>query len=295
MNSSGLLLSGLIILSSILAHGEEPELNPNDDLVVPKNLESDEPISAENIGTKKEKIFDTGQPHIRLVPKYSGSDEPVLQKKTKKGEFLYRVPPSPQHSATSVHGGPFFPSFLIGDMPGITFQNIYGSKNIPYIQVEYEYQFLQSIGKLGLKGGFGFISTQGQARFKSNPTLAADETITFYSFPLSLSAVYRAQFAEKQFLVPYGEIGGDYFDFMEYRPDRKGTSAYRLGGAMATHAAGGIQLQLDFLDKEGLWQLDEEYGINHIYFMAAIHKIFGLSSTFDFSTTYYEGGFLIEF
>jgi hypothetical protein len=96
--------------------------------------------------------------------------------------------------------------------------------------------------------------------------------------------------------VPYGEVGGDYYGLFETRSDKSGFSdSVKYGGVPAWHWVGGVQIQLDAFDREGLWQTDADYGINHIYLTVAFRSIYGLKPAYDLTGQFYEGGVLFEF
>jgi hypothetical protein len=276
-------------------------IDPNRDLVIPAdNANDDAVISRDTISNKEAQKRQTPQDegsHLRLVPFAAGDDkEPILQEKQKKGVHIYKTTPSPISRSAGIHVGPITPTNLSGKIDGITYKNVYGNATPFLVGFDYEFLLFQEAGKFGLRPALGFFTASGQGRFRSTPSLQADEIISLYAFPTSLSATYHLQFWDRQILVPFGEAGGDYIGFMEYRPDKeKFQDATRFGGATAWHWAAGLQLQLDFLNREGLWQLDSEYGINHIYLVGDVRQIIGLSTPYDFTALVYEGGFLFEF
>lgn len=258
-----------------------------------KPAKQDQAVSQEDAQQRAKPQED--QDHVRIIPFYFDK-KPTLQKKLKNGTHVYKVEPSPQHYSAGLRVGPYYPSYLKADTPGLTYRSIYGSNNPVLFNFDFEYQFFQKAGKLGLKTGLGFFTAQGNGRFARSEQTIADETFSLYVFPLNLSAVYRLQIWDRQILVPFGEAGGDYFGMMEYRPDKdKFSEAVKYGGVPAWHWAAGAQIQLDVFDKEVLWQLDQETGINHIYLTVDYRQIYGLNSTFDFTASYYEGGILFEF
>jgi hypothetical protein len=221
---------------------------------------------------------------------------PKLKEKLKNGTYQYETNPSPQKQGSNIRFGSYSFSNLTNDTNNLTYQQLYNSKNVLLLSVDYEYQFFKTFGKLGLKGGLGFFTAKGFGHFIHTPALASDTVFTLYGFPLTLAPVYHFQVAEGQILVPFVEGGLDYFAFSEYRDDKTSLSqSLKFGGGAAAHWAAGLQLQLDFLDRQALLDLDREYGVNHMYLTGDFRQIVGLSNIFDFSGTIIEGGFLIEF
>jgi hypothetical protein len=248
---------------------------------------------------EKNHATEESQSHSALIT--NASDDvgvPRLKEKLKDGTYVYDAKESSQTEGATVHFGKYTLKQLSGDTPGVTYQSVYSTSTAFIITVDYEHQFFKNFGKLGLKTGVGFFTAKGFGRFAHTQTqnLPADTQYTLYAIPLSLGPVYHLQFWERQILVPYAEGGGDYFSLIEYRDDKTAIGeSLKFGGAAAAHWAAGVQIQLDFLDRHGVWNLDHSYGINHIYLTADFRQIVGLSSTYDFSGTIYEGGIFVEF
>ena len=219
-----------------------------------------------------------------------------LLRVSKSGEFIYTYPESEQNNAFGIRFGTFSPPNLTNPNTGTSFQSLYGADAKSMILFEYEWQFLKlPIGKLGLGIGTG-ISTATGAGFYRNPSLQpsprAEEIYNFYMFPSSVSAIYRVQFFDRQILVPYGTAGVDYFGILETRDDGGST---KLGGGGGFHIGAGASIQLDFLSKQSMFDLDQEFGINHIYLTVDFKYINGLSSAFNITQNLLSGGILAEF
>ncbi|MBX9768973.1 MAG: hypothetical protein K2X47_16990 [Bdellovibrionales bacterium] len=241
-----------------------------------------------------------GRPDPRNRTFSKENDELVrkgLLKISKSGEFSYSYPESDQKHSLGIRVGLFSPPSLINPQTGQSFQTIYGQSSRPMILLEYEWQLLQlPIGKMGLAIGSGIYTATGNGFYK-NPNLQppafprAEEVYSFYLFPNSLSAIYRLQFFDRQIIVPYASAGVDYFGILETRDDGGST---RFGGGSGIHFGGGASIQLDFLSRESMFELDQEFGINHIYLTIDYKYIQGFSS-FDVTQNLLSGGILAEF
>lgn len=218
-----------------------------------------------------------------------------LKKVTAKGEYIYDVRNTDQSFAGSLKFGGFSPLLLKNKLDNgnnILFSDIYGAQSQIMVNLDIEWQFLKTAGKMGLKAGTGLMTAKGNGRFKRDPTLESREIYTFFLAPNSLSLVYRAQYSPRQLFVPYGFGGAYYYTFLESRDDN---APFKYGGALAAMAGGGIQFQLDSLDRKAINEMDREYGVNHVWLVAEYQQIFGLSTKFDFSGQYVNGGVLVEF
>ncbi len=111
-------------------------------------------------------------------------------------------------------------------------------------------------------------------------------------FPNQLTAIYKFQYADEQIFVPYVEGGAGYFTFMEVRDDGQST---KFGGAAVTVAAAGANILLDWLDRQSVRQLDNEYGINHVWLTGEYRYIVGLNPTFDFTSGVISAGLMVDF
>jgi hypothetical protein len=304
----GFTAASVIALTSgaaLAQSGYEAPYKTSDDLVQPSAKDSDQDaITAEKQKAVKEIEEDQAKTpaadvepkdNYEVLPYYDNSSHvPKVQKKLADGTHVYKTTASPQKYSGGIRFGSMDPTNLVGNT-GFTYQDVYGGSGAFLVSFEVEKQIIQNAGKLGLKAGLGFFTASGNGRFVDSPDVKAIEKISLYGFPIDVAAQYHLQFWEHQVLVPFAEGGADYIPFLENRPDLKSFAGLKFGGAPAAHVAGGIQIQLDWLDKQGMWQIDNEYGINHIYLTADVRQLIGLSSTFDFTSTIYEGGFLFEF
>jgi len=199
----------------------------------------------------------------------------------------------PSKHYASFHIGSYNPTNLQGDTNGISYSNVYGGA-VPMFQFDYEWDFFRSFGKLGLKSGIGFFTAQGDGRFISPPQLQSEEEIMLVVLPFTEAAVYHFEYWDRQLFIPYFEGGADYFGIFEIPTSATTPSKAKFGGSAAAHYAAGLQIQIDFLDREGLFNMNKDYGINHLYVVAGIRQFFGLGQ-FDFSAVMFEGGFSFEF
>lgn len=216
---------------------------------------------------------------------------------TKDRTYIYKVKPSDQNHAVSFRFGLFEPVNLENPETGANFEDNYPDSANPILLIEYEWQLWKSaIGKFGLKVGSGIYYANGNGRFKNNyaenQTKEPKEVFTFLAFPNSLGAVYRAQFWDRQLLVPYVDGGVIGFTFAELRDDGENP---KFGFSPAAFAAAGLALNLSSFDKISAFNLDAEYGINAVYLVAEYRNIVSLGGKFDLSSDLINAGFLMEF
>lgn len=225
--------------------------------------------------------------------------EKGLLRITRDKTYIYRVNETEQKTAAQVHFGQYYPSNLEApaDSNGnvSTFDDNYDQTDNPAVMVNWEWQMWKSpIGKWGLTAGGGVYAAQGNGHFvgTKNAGKTPLEIFTLAVIPVSVGAVYRMQFWDKQLLVPYAAGGGTLFAFGEFRDDNK---APKFGGSYGVYYAGGGALNLTYFDALSKIALDREYGINAVYLTAEYRSIVGLSPNFDFTGDFFNAGFLMEY
>lgn len=204
---------------------------------------------------------------------------------------------SPEHWGLTLMGGPYRPENYKGR--GDSFKNIYTGKEWflndkgLWTDLALEWQFLKSIGKLGLKisSGTWIIRSLHDA---SNDNTAKEKPYTLFAIPLFGGGIYRFHYWDNQPLIPFVEAGYGGFRFQQtegisndqytiYRP------AYMYGA--------GIQLNANLLDSATGRDFDINWGVNRTHFIAQLRHIKNeQSDTFDFSgEDLITGGLLFEF
>lgn len=227
--------------------------------------------------------------------KFSGQEgRTPPQTITAEGEYLYPIEHSEFTGAAGVRIGVMAPPNISNPDNRLSFKDIYGSDPVPAIMFEYEYPLTRAIGRVGIKFETGFIVRQGQGHFKSaaRVTETADERFTFVMIPLQASVMYRFQFADAQWIVPFVEGGANYSGIVELRDDNKSP---RVGGSPALIAGGGVSLLLDWIDQRAISQLDADYGINHVWATAQYRQIQGLKKDLDISSNLISVGVTFDY
>lgn len=299
------IVIGLLIgLPGMAQDIPEPELSPEEQELLqqefspppeaPFTTEID-PITAEPVAIPKANINQNAP--VTIAPESNEAatySQEGLKRVTTKGEYIYDVRNTPQSYGGGLRFGSFLAPMLKNRVDGrdIFFDDIYGSQAQLMINLDFEWQFLRTVGKLGVRAGTGLLTAKGNGRFGRDPAIVAREVYTFFLAPNSASLIYRAQYGDRQIFVPYGYAGAYYFSFLESRDDN---APFKYGGAPAAMFGGGIQFGLDSLDRKAINEMDREYGVNHVWLIADYQQIVGLSQKFDFSTSYISAGVLVEF
>lgn len=244
-----------------------------------------------------EKIPDTPPKKYDKPTPYKFSNAPGREKPasiTADGQFNYPVAESPFTAAAGFRIGFMAPPAIKNSTNGLTFKQIYGDADVPGILFEYEYPLTRAIGRIGLKFETGGYVTQAQGRFlrAARANEIPEEKFTFFMIPLQAMIHYRFQFADAQYLVPFVEGGASYNGIVELRDDNKRP---RFGGAPTLVAGGGLNILLDWLDKQSVRQLDAEYGINHVWLTMQYRQVVGLKSDLDFTGHIISAGFTVDY
>lgn len=262
------------------------------------DLERDQKKINESIGFRRKEYTRKGGSSVSVKQSYQDQTSQTIEKKLADGTYIYNSPKTPISNTFTFKYGAFTPNELVGNS-GRSYSEIYGTQSATSIvSLEYEKILTKEAGKIGLQVGLSVFFANGRGVFASdqNAGKRPDETVNLFGFPLFLNGIYKAQYWDFQPVIPYGGAGIGYIPYLEFRNDKKFGEAFKRSGAPVAQFFGGVAFQLDFLDQEGLWQLDTEYGINHIYLTLAFKKWLGLSSgTNNFSSSIFEGGVIVEF
>jgi hypothetical protein len=197
--------------------------------------------------------------------------------------------PTPRHFSFELSGGPFFPEKVDN------FSLVYEEKDRPQYRIGLGWEFLQLFGTLELQALVGYFQADGKG--VTQTTLqSTGEKFTFRILPAQLSMVYRADFLERFFFVPFGEIGGDYF---YWREDQKDGSQDHEGLVKGYHYGAGIQVPMSWMEPKNAYNLEYDWGINQVYLIGKyeISKVddFGKIESFDLSSETWFAGLLFTF
>lgn len=241
-----------------------------------------------------EPIFDWSKHKNEREVKHPFAEKGLIRI-TKDRDYLYKVTESDQKRAFDFRVGLFSPKNLANPETNVTFADTYDSPSGPALLFNYEWQLMRgAIGKLGLQAGAGAFVAQGHGHFKpgTNDGKTPREVFTFLLFPVNVGAVYRFEMWHRQLLVPYASGGGSLFGFTEMRDDDKPP---KFGGSLGAYYAGGVGLNLTYFDALSRINLDREYSINAIYLTVEYRGIVSLSQNYDFSSDFWNAGFLLEY
>lgn len=226
------------------------------------------------------------------------TEKPVRM--TAEGGFRYKTESTPQNRSANLKIGMFSPTELKNPETGSSFEKIYKQSTLPVVLIDFDWRLVSSIGRLSVKATSGIYSGSGTGEFRDDTDTASkrrlddipNEKFTFLLFPNQLTAVYKFQYADEQILVPYVEGGLGYFTFAEIRDDG---SSNKYGGSLVTVAAAGGNLLLDWMDRQSIRNLDNEYGINHVWLTAEYRYLVGLNKVYDFTSGMISAGLMVDF
>lgn len=211
-----------------------------------------------------------------------------LQLIDKDGTYYYATEPQSRRDQFSViRLGAIDPGPDIQAADGTTYASMYGSGSPFTFFFDYEWKPLQFFGELGLQAGLGIFSAQGNGRF-ADGTGEAREKYTFYAVPLSLGAVYRFQYTDRQWVAPYLAGGLMYFALAEIRDDN---DAPNFVGTPTAYGGGGLLINMSMIDKASGFALDAEYGIRTLWMTLEARQIQASSQDLNLTGTFFSLGF----
>jgi hypothetical protein len=221
--------------------------------------------------------------------------EKGLRRISKEGIYYYEINTKLENEglATLVRFGTFAsPQIANDEVAGVTYESIYGSDPAPLITADSShFLFSNRLGQMSWSYGGGFSIKTGTGRFANNVSQPSFEVYTFFVFPLSVSLMYRLNYFQNQFLVPYVEAGADYMAFAELRDD--GTSP-KLGGAPATHLSAGLLFSVA-QSAAKILQMHREYGIHRFWLALEAKTYLPLSEKYRFSSNSLFLGLAVDY
>lgn len=143
----------------------------------------------------------------------------------------------------------------------LNYNDFYGSGNLMGLDFIYEWQPIKNWGKAGFQLGAGVSIANGRGYFASGDTREPLEGYTLFSVPLFGGVIYRFEYMNRQWFVPYVSGGLVYNGFIEYRDDGKSN----MVGSPAGYGAGGLLVNLTSFNKRLAFVMDREYGYSSLW------------------------------
>lgn len=166
-----------------------------------------------------------------------------------------------------------------GDTLG--YEDFYGSSNLTGVDFLYEWKPWKNFGHAGFQLGAGILIASGNGRFgRSTLNATPKEDFTLFSIPLSAGIVYRFQYVDRQWFVPYLAGGGLYNGLMEYRED----GDTKIVGSPAAYGGGGGMINLTALSRDLAFRMDREYGFSNLWLTAEFRLIQSFNEDLDVSS-----------
>ena len=173
-------------------------------------------------------------------------------------------------STVTLSGGAYQPSiddeFIPRDGVQRPYARVFQDQSPVMFQVQLERHLLDSYGLLSIGGILGYWNVEGDGLSVTNVT----ETTEMSVIPFAVYAGYRFDlFQDLIPLVPSLKLGVNYYTWSIY--DGSGDIASFVDGSEASGGTFGwfysigVNLLLDFLDREMAWSFDRDAGVNHSY------------------------------
>lgn len=170
------------------------------------------------------------------------------------------------------------------DAGTFSFDDMYGVSEMLGVEFIYEWQPFKQFGKSGVQLGLGLTTASGKGYFKSADTSLEGKTpresYTFFSVPVSAGVIYRFEYGERQWFVPYLAGGLLYNGLLEYRND----GDISASGAFGAYGSGGLLVNLTAFNKELAFKMDREYGFSQLWLMAEFKRTQSFQTDLDITS-----------
>ncbi|MBY0554585.1 hypothetical protein K2P97_08655 [bacterium] len=172
------------------------------------------------------------------------------------------------------------------------FKDFYDSDSGLIVGYDYEWFPWVGQGKLGVQAGASAMFVSGHGRLVATPNAPSAESFNFVTMPITLGAVYRLEWKDKQMFAPYASGGGTYVVLIEKRED---VSSPKFAGGFGFYGSGGVMMNLGAFDRETSYSLDSEYGISNMWLSLEFKVVEVNNDSFTFSNKYLNAGLSFDF
>lgn len=245
--------------------------------------------------------FPEYEPYFKK-PTNSGKEETIkvkhpdaargLLKIEKDGSYIYQSKHYPKDKAGSLKFGVLNPPKITDKTTGVTYENMYGQNPLYGAYFDFEWQFMQSYGRMGIVAGAGIATTRGQGTMVRTGEIAqAQESYNLYVVPATLLLNYRFEYSDRQWVVPFVNGGGTYFGMVENRDDGKRYFA----ASPAISGGGGVHISMTKWDHQGHFRLASEYNVADLWLTLEGRALKGVNEDIDFTTVYFAIGVTADF
>ncbi|MCB0364247.1 MAG: hypothetical protein H6624_14105 [Bdellovibrionaceae bacterium] len=180
----------------------------------------------------------------------------------------------------------FAPVYYEPNFYAVNFEEIYTSDDIPLIELNFSWKRNYGFGSLGIEFGLGIYENESDV-------VELPSRLKIY--PIRLGAVFAMDnLFEEPLFVPYIS-GGAYT--VHYAEEVASSSVNGFTQA-SFYVAGGLMMQLNWIDKQAALESYVDSGIENTYLFIEGRKFFASSATKDpdFETDLHgTAGFRVEF
>lgn len=223
---------------------------------------------------------------------------PAMEKDSAETLFTWQKDAETSNFSFEVHNPKFehITTEKCGDKT--CYEQLYGKSNV-FLNLRYEYYFLQIFGKWGAGVSAGSYSDSGSALNETNDGfVAAQERASLSLIPVTFYLSYKLDILTHSYVAPYVDLGYQHIFFSERAESKK----FR-GNRKGIFWSVGMLFNLDWLEQASVSRLHLFYGITNINFYAAfssfsnsigLDSLEGKRKNFDLGYQGWTFGFLFE-
>lgn len=203
-----------------------------------------------------------------------GQEEPV---RSQSGEIE-----SLRDFYIELHGGRFVPKVdSEATLHGTPYKDIFENRGMWIFGAELDWELWQRFGTLAAGLAVDYANVYGHGIPAGSPTSdRAPDSTSLKTVPIRALAVYRFDWPARRFgipLVPFGKAGLAYTVWWATKGDSSiptfPDGGKARGGKWGYEVAGGLALELNFLDPTLAREFDSEFGVNSVSLQAQYARI----------------------
>jgi hypothetical protein len=236
---------------------------------------------------------------LAVAPLSARAEEVIAKDGSSRSSFE-----SPRDFVLELNGGRFRPN--IDSQPGLSghpYQDIFGKNEMWMFGAEFDWELWQGLGSLSVAFAADYAWVNGTGVFANTGEKSKDST-SLNTIPLRLLAVYRFDWLARRFnipIIPFGKVGLAHTIWWSTNGNGAITrygNDQALGGKWGYQLAGGLALELNWIDETLSREFDQEIGVNsafiHVEYLYVSANNFGKVGL-DLSTSSFVIGLGFEF
>ena len=177
---------------------------------------------------------------------------------------------------------------------GREFVEIYDRDDNPILMFNYAKPLTKKFGRISWDNEIGLMFASGRGIFTDTATPQPSEIdkLKLFAFPMTTGLLWTIQFSDHQIILPYVRGGVGFTGYFEIDDDFKSP---KFAASLLGQGSVGIGFSLSGISKNQAARLDDEYGINGMWFTLEYKNYAAISGDYQFTSDFINAGLMMNF